>query len=125
VSLRYWDRGVNKTNFKPVPNPGPKTHAQKRTETRTYDRASIRKPPVRQPKSISSFLAGFKSAVNSKIDDYIDQHQLKIPKYNRYNHFFQPNYHDHIIRNSRQYWRIKNYIRNNPKKWYQDIFFKR
>src|SRR5690606_16496231 len=46
--------------------------------------------PVRLPKSISSFMAGFKSAVNSKIDDYIDEYQLKIPKYNRNNHFFNP-----------------------------------
>jgi putative transposase len=43
----------------------------------------------RKSKSISSFVAGYKSAVNSKIDDYIDLHQLKIPKYNRNNHFFQ------------------------------------
>ena len=55
--------------------------------------------PYRLPKSVSSFLAGFKSAVNSKIDDYIDANNLNIPKYNRYNHFFQPNYHDHLIRN--------------------------
>lgn len=74
----------------------------------------------RKPKSISSFVAGFKSAVNSKIDDLIDELQLPIPKYNRYNHFFQPNYHDHIIRNLLSYLRIKNYIRNNPKNWKAD-----
>lgn len=76
--------------------------------------------PVRLPKSISSFMAGFKSAVNSKIDDYIDEYQLKIPKYNRNNHFFQPNYHDHIIRNDFEYHRIACYIRQNPLKWNQD-----
>jgi putative transposase len=76
--------------------------------------------PIRLPKSISSFIAGFKAAVNSKIDDYIDENQLKIPKYNRNNHFFQPNYHDHIIRNHFAYQRIKNYIINNPKKWDED-----
>jgi REP element-mobilizing transposase RayT len=74
----------------------------------------------RKPKSISSFVAGFKSAVNSKIDDLIEEHQLPIPKYNRYNHFFQPNYHDHIIRNLLSYLRIKNYIRDNPKNWMAD-----
>jgi REP element-mobilizing transposase RayT len=76
--------------------------------------------PIRLPKSISSFIAGFKSAVNSKIDDYIDENQLKIPKYNRNNHFFQPNYHDHIIRNNFAYHRIKKYIINNPIKWDKD-----
>ena len=45
---------------------------------------------TRKPKSISSFIAGFKSAVNAKIDDYIDDHRLDIPKYNRDNHFFNP-----------------------------------
>lgn len=89
----------------------------------THGRASLRpSPPIRLPKSISSFLAGFKSAVNSKIDDYIDDHRLTIPKYNRNNHFFQPNYYDHIIRNDGEYQRIKNYIIQNPKKWNEDKF---
>ena len=77
---------------------------------------------IRLPKSISSFIAGFKSSVNSKIDDYIDQQQLEIPKYNRNNHFFQPNYHDHIIRNEMEYHNISNYIKNNPNNWNNDKF---
>jgi len=81
-----------------------------------------RNPPVRLPKSISSFIAGFKSAVNTKIDDYIDENKLNIPKYNRNNHFFQPNYHDHIIRNQQEYLRITNYIINNPANWGKDKF---
>lgn len=75
---------------------------------------------IRKPKSISSFIAGFKSAVNSKIDDYIDEYNLKIPKYNRNNHFFQPNYYDHIIRNNSEYQRITKYINNNPFNWEKD-----
>ena len=85
----------------------------------------------RKPKSISSFIAGFKSAVNSKIDDYIDERYVVVeahgraplrafPKYNRNNHFFQPNYHDHIVRNEREYQRIKQYIINNPSEWDMD-----
>lgn len=79
-----------------------------------------RNMPVRLPKSISSFLAGFKSAVNTKIDDHIDENALNIPKYNRNNHFFQPDYHDHIIRNQMEYERIRLYIINNPKNWKND-----
>lgn len=79
-----------------------------------------RNAPIRLPKSISSFMGGFKSAVNSKIDDFIDAHHLDIPKYNRNNHFFQPNYHDHIIRNNREYINISNYIINNPSNWDKD-----
>lgn len=81
-----------------------------------------RNPPVRLPESISSFIAGFKSSVNTKIDDYIDTNNLNIPKYNRNNHFFQPNYHDHIIRNDSEYYIIRKYIINNPQKWKEDKF---
>ena len=76
--------------------------------------------PIRKPKSISSFFAGFKSSVNSKIDDYIDNHKLDIPKFNRNNHFFQSNYHDHIIKNNEEYNRIKQYIVDNPQNWVND-----
>ncbi len=80
--------------------------------------------PFRQPKSISSFLAGFKSAVNTNIDNYINDNNLDIPKYNKNNHFFQPNYHDHIIRNQNEYKRISVYIKNNPAKWINDVLNK-
>lgn len=70
-------------------------------------------------------MAGFKSTVNSKIDDTIDERGLNIPKYNKSNHFFQPNYHDHIIRNNKEYTRIKQYIINNPVKWEEDSLRKK
>jgi REP element-mobilizing transposase RayT len=85
-----------------------------------------RNPPIRLPKSISSFIAGFKSAVNSKIDDYIDENNRKNErdfihtKYNRNNHFFQPNYHDHVIRNHFEYLAISKYIIHNPENWKRD-----
>lgn len=81
-----------------------------------------RNPPVRLPQSISSFMAGYKSVINTKIDDFIDEHRLRIPKYNRNNHFFQPNYHDHIIRNDIEYHWIARYIRNNVRNWNRDKF---
>ncbi|MDD2387014.1 MAG: hypothetical protein PHP52_09565 [Bacteroidales bacterium] len=71
----------------------------------------------RKPKSISSFIGGYKSVINTKIDDYIDEHNLNIPKYNRNNHFFLSNYNDRVIRDKDEYWRIKHYIKNNPKNW--------
>lgn len=76
----------------------------------------------RQPKSISSFIAGYKSVVTTKIDNFIDLHQLKTPKYNRNNRLWQVNYHDHIIRNDYDYRRIKKYIKNNPSAWTKDHF---
>lgn len=104
------------------------SHVQTHGRIETHDRASLQahaqtqSPFIRKPKSISSFIGGFKSAVNTKIDDYIDEHRLDIPKYNRDNHFFQPNYYDRIIRDEQEYERIRNYIIDNPAKWDDDKF---
>jgi len=37
---------------------------------------------------------------------------------------WQERFHDHIIRNESEYYRIEEYIINNPKKWKEDCFFK-
>ncbi len=109
-------------------------HSSHGSHAETHGRASLHQskqqsppkqnnqPCIRKPKSISSFIGGFKSAINSKIDDYIDENNLDIPKYNRNNHFFQSNYHDHIIRNEQSYHNISEYIINNPLKWNNDNF---
>ena len=77
---------------------------------------------IRKPKSISSFIGGYKSVVNTKIDDLIDYKHLEIKKFNRKNRLWQVNYNDHIIRNRREYIAIKKYIQNNPKNWDSDNF---
>ena len=101
------------------------THGRDSNILKTHDRVSLQKikknPPIRLPKSISSFIAGFKSSINTQIDNYIDENQMNIPKYNKLNHFFQSNYHDHIIRNNDEYLKIKDYIENNPYNWDGDI----
>jgi len=106
---------------------GSHVNTQGRASQRENGRASLQPDQFesnpqfyRKPKSLSSFIAGFKSAVNSKIDNYIDNNNLNIAKYNRNNHFFQPNYYDHIIRNENEYQRISQYIINNPVKWEND-----
>ena len=33
---------------------------------------------------------------------------------------WQHDYHDHVIRNSTEYWQIKQYIINNPRKWWDN-----
>jgi putative transposase len=35
---------------------------------------------------------------------------------------WQPNYHDHVIRDEQEYYRIQQYIINNPAKWDDDTF---
>lgn len=85
----------------------------------THGRVSLQ----RKPKSISSFIAGYKSRVNTIINNYIDDNELSIPKYNRSNRFFQPNYYDHIIKNAQSLENIRNYIVNNPVNWKNDELF--
>lgn len=77
---------------------------------------------VRISKAISSFIACFKKTINSKIDNYIDEFGLHIPRYSSCNQFFEQDYHDHIIQNEAEMKSIKEYIANNPLKWINDVF---
>ena len=77
----------------------------------------------RMPKSISSFMAGYKSTVLNAIDDYIDENKIDYPKFNRQNPLWQSNYHDRVIRNEKEFYQIKNYIQNNPNNWVDDSLF--
>jgi len=93
----------------------------------THGRASLQSNPSqsnfhRKPKSLSSFIAGYKSSVTTLIDDCIDSYNLPIDKFNRNNRLWQRNYHDRVIRNENEYLRIKNYIIDNPKNWLDDEF---
>lgn len=75
---------------------------------------------IRQPQSISSFIAGFKSATIKHIDDWIDINNPNMPKFNRRNPLWQPNYYDHIIRSEKEYMQISGYIVDNPLHWEKD-----
>jgi len=75
----------------------------------------------RKPKSISSFVAGFKSATINHIDDWIDVNNSAIRKFNRNNPLWQADYYDHIIRNETEYRKISTYITENPLNWNVDI----
>ena len=75
----------------------------------------------RKPKSISSFVAGYKTAVINKIDNWIDENG-GMAKFNKQNPLWQSNYYDHIIRNEESYQRIRNYIIENPEKWETDDY---
>jgi hypothetical protein len=71
----------------------------------------------RKPKSLSSFIIGYKSTVTTRINNYIDSCNAK---YNKSNRLWQPNFYDHVIRNDEEYLRIKEYIQDNPSKWKDD-----
>ena len=50
--------------------------------------------------------------------------QINILNNNLGNKNWQHNYYDHVIRNEKEYFRIKEYIKNNPKNWIDDKFYK-
>lgn len=82
----------------------------------THGRASLsRGVAYRSPKSISSFVAGFKSAATTRINQYRNTPKQPI---------WQTRFHDHIIRNDTDYTRIATYIEQNPSKWMDDKFFR-
>ena len=82
------------------------------TDSIDTDLLSIkRNPPIRLPKSISSFIAIFKSVTTKHINDLRNTPHEKI---------WQNNYHDHIIRNENSFNHIATYIDNNPMNWERD-----
>ena len=86
----------------------------------TNSRSSL---PKRIPKSISSFVGGFKSGTVNKIDDFIDTNDLDIDKFNMENKLWQRNYWDRIIRDEKEYDNIVGYIFNNPQNWGNDELY--
>jgi putative transposase len=68
---------------------------------------------TRRPRSISSFFGGFKSTVTVKANELINEFEGSI---------WQANFHDHIVRNYKEYLKIYYYIENNPKNWGKDKF---
>lgn len=60
--------------------------------------------------SLSSIVGSYKSAVTKHAN------RLELP------FAWQSRFHDHIIRNDAEYYRIEKYILNNPKNWKEDKF---
>ncbi len=63
--------------------------------------------PDRTKMALSKIIHGFKSAVTREINKIQNQFCFQ----------WQKSFHDHIIRNEKSYWAIKEYIRNNPAHW--------
>ena len=63
------------------------------------------------PKSLGSFVAGFKSSITKKIN------QLRATPGQP---VWQRNYYEHVIRNEIDLEEIREYIQNNPLKWLED-----
>ena len=69
-------------------------------------------PPLRrQPKSIGSIMAGFKSTVTKQINEIRQTPGAPV---------WQRNYYEHIIRHEKALQRIQRYIIENPQQWVYD-----
>ncbi len=68
----------------------------------------------RQRRSVSSFVAQFKSVVTTRIRKEISQNIRQV---------WQPNFHDRIIRDEDELLKTRQYIRDNPLKWSLDEYF--
>jgi len=61
-----------------------------------------------QRNNLGSIIRGFKSSVKS----YTILNNIEF--------LWQSKYHDRVIRNEKEYWNIKGYIRDNPDQWYRN-----
>lgn len=67
--------------------------------------------PGPQQKSIGAMLAGFKSAVTTRINETRNSPGVPV---------WQRNYYEHVIRDEANYNRIAEYIAINPQRWVED-----
>lgn len=68
-------------------------------------------PLQRRPRSLGSFVAGFKAATTKRINEGRGLPGTPV---------WQRNYHEHVIRSDDAYARIYNYILTNPLRWMLD-----
>jgi putative transposase len=64
-----------------------------------------------QSQNLASVVRGFKVGVT------------KLARHERLDFAWQPRYHDHIIRNSKELDILRNYVAHNPAQWTKDTFF--
>ena len=64
-----------------------------------------------KPKSLGAFMSGFKSAVTKHINAMRSTPGMSV---------WQRNYYEHVIRNETDYYRIAEYIVDNPRCWQED-----
>lgn len=64
--------------------------------------------PTRTPRSLGSFIAGFKAAATKRINEA--RRSPGVPVWQR-------NYYDHVIRNEADLARVEQYMATNPERW--------
>lgn len=79
----------------------------------------IERADTRPAPTIADIICSFKSRTTKDI--------IKIVKQRNINYYdtkiWQRNYYEHIIRNEKEYYKIVEYIRNNPLQWKEDKYY--
>ncbi len=84
-------------------------------DTRANSRSPLQQSRVGMgSETLSSMIAGFKSAVTK---------QIKQINTNSLSTVWQRNYYEHIIRDESELDQIREYIANNPLKWQEDKYY--
>jgi len=134
----------NDNSITPIGTPNVETHnveahcsAPLQLESKSQSKFEPQKLS-RNPNSISSFVAVFKSVTTKQINALIDNNDVQHRDAQRrdaqrrdalqcvsaerpfINTIWQSNYHDHIVRNYNSFDAIYHYIKNNPKNWNTD-----
>ena len=68
-------------------------------------------------------LEGYESDLSVIIGQYKAYVSRKIHSHRKQEKIWQVSFHDHKIRNQKQYEKIWTYIENNPQKWKLDCFY--
>jgi putative transposase len=97
-----------RTSLQPEPQPPQQPEPQPPQKSKPF-------PPGLPPKSVSSFMAGVKSIISKRINILRGTPGDRVLQYR---------FHDHLIRNENELFRIRQYIRNNPGNWEIDSFKK-
>jgi putative transposase len=71
-----------------------------------------RAPLQRKPKSLGSFIAGFKSACTKRINEIRGMPRMPL---------WQRNYYEHVIRSEEALENVRLYIAHNPRLWQYDV----
>lgn len=87
--------------------------------------------PRRVPTGLSdtkiTFSPGIRPLDKNSISSIINHFKGNVKRWcnkNQHEYFqWQSRFHDHIIRDESSLWRIRQYIRDNPRKWEEDRFF--
>ena len=91
------------------PNYGVRPHGQGAFHALQPEPGASLAPLRRKPRSLSSFVAGFKATVTSRAKQELNMTGI-----------WQRNYYDHIIRNDQDFQSIWEYIDTNLQRWQED-----